>query len=382
MAERVPLLDLFSGIGGFSFALREVARTVAYCDIDPLCQRVLANNMTRGRLDTAPIFGDVTTLKASMLPEQPVIVTAGSPCLDVSTSFPKGQGIEGGRSSLVHQVFRLADECPAIKCIVLENSNALRARGLGEIEANDTAASYPKGTILQELFRRGFTVSWSVFSAADVGAPHLRRRLYLMAIRDGWVPPVLSKRRLRFDWGHEPVPRVIPRTYTPRGLARYEVANRQARMFGNAVVPQCVAFAYRTLRKALLGQLVPAKSISRVAIRQVWVHADRQHFAVFMREPSGHPTVLADIRLKQADVHFHRTAWGTPYSSDLWYMYQVLTHRSSQVLANSIFYDWRTRAYLKQIGETDFEQLHKRWQINPEFVGWLMGFPRHYSALA
>lgn len=55
-------LSLFSGIGGLDLALKPWVRTVAYCEVDPNCRRVLAERMQHGRLDTAPIFEDVRDL--------------------------------------------------------------------------------------------------------------------------------------------------------------------------------------------------------------------------------------------------------------------------------------------------------------------------------
>ncbi len=63
------MLDLFSGIGGFSFALHEQFRTVAYCEIDEYCQAILSANMSRGRIDSAPILNDVREVNRESLRE-------------------------------------------------------------------------------------------------------------------------------------------------------------------------------------------------------------------------------------------------------------------------------------------------------------------------
>jgi hypothetical protein len=54
---------LFAGIGGFDLALREWVRTVVYCEIEPYQQTVLLRNMRLGKLDRAPIWSDVRTLR-------------------------------------------------------------------------------------------------------------------------------------------------------------------------------------------------------------------------------------------------------------------------------------------------------------------------------
>lgn len=60
-------LDLFSGIGGISLALKPWVRTLAYCEIDPYCQAVLLSRMADGLLDNAPVWPDITSLDKACL---------------------------------------------------------------------------------------------------------------------------------------------------------------------------------------------------------------------------------------------------------------------------------------------------------------------------
>jgi len=55
-------LDLFSGIGGISLALKPWVRTVAYCEVDRYCQGVLLSRMQSGELSEAPIWAEVKDL--------------------------------------------------------------------------------------------------------------------------------------------------------------------------------------------------------------------------------------------------------------------------------------------------------------------------------
>ena len=55
-------LDLFSGIGGISLALKDWVRPIAYCEIDPYCQSILLQRMQEGNLPKAPIWDDIRTL--------------------------------------------------------------------------------------------------------------------------------------------------------------------------------------------------------------------------------------------------------------------------------------------------------------------------------
>jgi DNA (cytosine-5)-methyltransferase 1 len=108
----IPTLDLFSGIGGFSLALRGATRTVAYCDISPKSRAVLAAQAASRALDRAPILDDVTTLTAASLRtagvrERVRLITGGFPCQDISAMNPNGDGIRGTRSGLISEIFRL-----------------------------------------------------------------------------------------------------------------------------------------------------------------------------------------------------------------------------------------------------------------------------------
>lgn len=158
-------LDLFSGIGGLSLALAPWVRPIAYCENDRYAQSVLLSRMHDGHLETAPIWDDISTLDAISLPLVPDIIYGGFPCQDISVAG-RGKGLEGERSSLFLHVARLAKEIePAF--IFLENVPAIRTRGLG--------------VVIEQLAGLGFDCRWTTLSAAEVGAPHLRKRWFCLA---------------------------------------------------------------------------------------------------------------------------------------------------------------------------------------------------------
>ncbi|MGI4795507.1 MAG: DNA cytosine methyltransferase [Janthinobacterium lividum] len=98
MAERC-VLDLFSGIGGFSLGLHWVGfRTIGFCESDQFCQRLLARHWPG-----VPIYPDIRTLDAARIRSDgiaPFLVCGGFPCQDVSLGGP-GTGLDGARSGLV-----------------------------------------------------------------------------------------------------------------------------------------------------------------------------------------------------------------------------------------------------------------------------------------
>lgn len=158
-------LDLFSGIGGISQALAPWVTTITYCERERYAQGVLLSRMSKGEIDTAPIWDDVTTIKSELLPRIDII-SGGFPCQDLSVAKQNRIGLDGSRSGLFFEIVRLATECKP-RFIFLENVPAIRTKGLH--------------TVLQELSKIGFDCRWTMLSASEVGAPHKRERWFLLA---------------------------------------------------------------------------------------------------------------------------------------------------------------------------------------------------------
>ena len=158
-------LDLFSGIGGLTLALQEWISPIAYCEIDPYCQGVLASRMSECKLPVAPIWDDVRTLTASVLPKEIDIIYGGFPCQDISVAG-RGEGLEGKRSGLFYEIVRLAEEIKPT-FLFLENVSGIRTKGLD--------------SVVWELANIGYDCRWITLSAAEVGANHQRKRWWLLA---------------------------------------------------------------------------------------------------------------------------------------------------------------------------------------------------------
>jgi DNA (cytosine-5)-methyltransferase 1 len=160
----VRLLDLFSGIGGFSLGLERAGfRTVAFCEIAPSCRHLLATHWP-----DVPCFDDVTTLTGEMV--GPVdAICGGFPCQDISFAG-KGAGLAGERSGLWREYARLIGELRP-RYVIVENVAALLGRGLGDV--------------LGDLASLGYDAWWDCIPAAAVGAPHRRDRLWIVAYPGG-----------------------------------------------------------------------------------------------------------------------------------------------------------------------------------------------------
>jgi len=155
------ILDLFSGIGGFSLGLERAGmRTVAFCEIDPHARAVLNKHWPN-----VPVFTDVSTLSKGDLSEQIDVLAGGFPCQDISTAG-LGAGLSGSRSGLWFQFRRLIKEIQP-RYAIIENVSALRSRGLDQV--------------LWSLFEIGYDAEWHCIPAAAIGAPHQRDRVWIVA---------------------------------------------------------------------------------------------------------------------------------------------------------------------------------------------------------
>lgn len=162
------ILDLFSGIGGFSLGLERAGmKTVAFCEVDKKCQAVLKKHWPG-----VPIFDDVSNLKGEDIEETVDVICGGFPCQDISLAG-KGAGLEGKRSGLWSEFKRLIEEIKP-KFAIIENVSALRSRGLDQV--------------LREISEIGYDAEWHCITASSVGAPHRRDRIWILAYPNsaGW----------------------------------------------------------------------------------------------------------------------------------------------------------------------------------------------------
>ena len=162
--EPLKVLDLFSGIGGFSLGLERAGmRTVAFCEIEPYCRAVL-----RKHWPEVPIYEDVRNLTAAQLAADGIsvdVICGGFPCQDVSAVGAR-RGIDAEASGLWRELFRLVCEIRP-RFAIVENTVGLFDRGFDRV--------------LGDLAEIGFDAEWSVFSACAFGAPHARERVFLLA---------------------------------------------------------------------------------------------------------------------------------------------------------------------------------------------------------
>lgn len=153
--------SLFSGIGGLELGLERVGvgDVVWQVEREPFCQTILAKHWPNAKR-----FDDVRTVGVHNL--EPVdVICGGFPCQDISYAG-KGLGLSGERSGLWQEFARVIGEM-APRFVVVENVAAILSRGLGDV--------------LGTLSGLGYDAQWRTIRASDVGAPHRRERLFIVA---------------------------------------------------------------------------------------------------------------------------------------------------------------------------------------------------------
>jgi DNA (cytosine-5)-methyltransferase 1 len=169
-------LSLFSGAGGGLLATKHFLnwRTIGYVEFNNYCQQVLAQRIKDELLDFAPIFGDVRAFidqgYADVYKGMVGVVSAGFPCQPFSVAGKKKA--EDDARNMWPQTLDVIRRVRPRYCL-LENVPGLLSRKHRYFE-----------TILKDLAESGYNAKWKVISAAEVGAPHKRDRLFIMAYSD------------------------------------------------------------------------------------------------------------------------------------------------------------------------------------------------------
>jgi len=163
-------LALFAGAGGGILGGHLLGwRTVCAVEWEPYAASVLLARQNDGILPPFPIWDDVQTFDGRPWRGIAQVVSGGFPCQDISAAG-RGAGIKGTRSGMWGHMARIIGEVEP-RYVYVENSPMLTSRGLG--------------TVLGDLASLGFDARWGVVSASDVGAPHQRDRIWIVANSTG-----------------------------------------------------------------------------------------------------------------------------------------------------------------------------------------------------
>ena len=167
---KLKVLDLFSGIGGFSLGLERTGgfETVAFCEIEKFPQKVLNKHWP-----DVPIYEDVRNVTAERLRADgiiPDIITGGFPCQDISVAGNQAGIGEGTRSGLWSECARLLGDIRP-RYAIFENVTALLS--------GDNGRWFEQ--VLWDISKVGYDAEWHCISASELGAHHHRDRVWIIA---------------------------------------------------------------------------------------------------------------------------------------------------------------------------------------------------------
>lgn len=229
MPDDAPTVgSLFSGIGGIDLGLERAGfRVLWQCESNPYARRVLAKHWPG-----IPCYPDVRTLGCDV--PRVDLLCGGFPCQPVSHA--------GNQKFTKHNDWLWPAFADAIgllrpRLVLVENVTGLLAR------------SGPMGSVLGDLAALGYDAEWSCISAGEVGAPHLRPRIWLVGYTDRDREPVVrfdaEASRLSSARQNWPAP--------PRNLRMVDGVSARMERLGNAVVPQIAQY---------IGEMIYARFFS------------------------------------------------------------------------------------------------------------------------
>lgn len=244
--------SVFTGIGGFDLAAEWMEWENEFH-----CEWIESKQVwLKKRFPKSISYGDIT--KTDFTIHRGLdILTGGFPCQDASIAKQDGkgqQGLQGTRTGLFYEMLRAIDQSKA-KYVVAENvANILKINGGKDFRS-----------ILGELAAMGYNAEWRVCRASEVGAPHHRARLYLVAYSNGirlqqgqtffsYVSETSSQIGWKFAgttiqtfrggaWEGEP-----PVLCLDNGISSKLVRER-LHGFGNAVVPQVAYQIFKAINQ-------------------------------------------------------------------------------------------------------------------------------------
>jgi len=268
--KTITHLSLCSGYEGIGLGLRRVLpnlREIAYVEREGFPVANLVAKMEAGELDAAPVFTDVKTFPYGEFRGCVDILSGGFPCQPFSAAG-KRNGVEDPRHLFPYIANGIRECQPRI--VFLENVE-------GIISAKTADGESVLQYVLRELEGLGYRATAGVFSAAEVGAPHQRKRVFILGLANSNSTGLEGLRQCNHSQGRqasnrqlgggdqvwpsrpsEPQhdweePRVTGQAESGLGRATNGSSSRvdRLRLLGNGVVPATAAKAFSTLIQRL-----------------------------------------------------------------------------------------------------------------------------------
>lgn len=179
--DAFTILSLCAGVGGLDLGLALAvpsARTVCYVEREGACVETLASRMEDGTLDAAPMWADLTDFDGTAWRGVVDCIVGGYPCQPFSVAGRR-RGARDDRHLWPH-VKRIVGEVEPAWCFFENVGHHLRLGGRA---------------VVTDLLALGYTVAVGLFTAEEVGAPHKRERLFIVAHRRSAERGTTTERR-------------------------------------------------------------------------------------------------------------------------------------------------------------------------------------------
>ena len=171
--EGLRELALFAGAGGGILGGKLLGwRTICAVEWEAYPASVLCARQNEGLLPPFPIWSDICSFDGRPWRGIVDIISGGFPCTDISIAG-KGEGLDGDESSMWYEMARVVGEVRP-RFVFVENSPMLTIRG--------------GVRVIADLTSMGYDAKWMVMGAADVGAPHQRDRIWILATDPNYEP--------------------------------------------------------------------------------------------------------------------------------------------------------------------------------------------------
>ena len=166
--KAVTHIGLCAGYGGIELGLKRAIpslRTVVLCEIEAFAISNLVAKMEAGLKDPAPIWPDLKTFPWAAFRDRVDILTGGYPCQPFSAA-----GQRRGKDDPRHLWPYIADGIRLLRPRIcfFENVEGHISLGLSDV--------------IEDLAGMGYRTTWGIFSASECGAPHQRKRVFVLAM--------------------------------------------------------------------------------------------------------------------------------------------------------------------------------------------------------
>lgn len=252
-------LSLCTGYGGIDLGLKAAltsVHTIAYSEIDAFAIENLLSKMGEGLLDIAPIYTDIKSFPWLQIKGQVDILSGGFPCQPFSTAG-KGNADNDPRH-LWPYIKKGVVELDKPPILFFENVEGLLSSTLKSSSWADPEDTPVLLHILREIERLGYFVTYGVFSARQVGAPQIRKRIFILATHSSMTQQskdyishlLLGSEVVAHNW---PSGRGIkqgswepPRVCEMNASFVFDI-KQELKLLGNGVIPQVTTYAFKEL---------------------------------------------------------------------------------------------------------------------------------------